>query len=388
MDKNKNWTLISALALMVSVLVLCGCGGHGHNHDEEAEDGHGHDHGHGDEIVLERAKAKAAGVVVETIEPGRFHGVIHTSGKVVSASCDETAVVAVISGRIGYKTHVSEGMKVVGGTTLFTITSAGMQVADGDPVQRSRIEFEKAERDYQRALLLIEDKIISEKDLAVAKAEYESAKLTLTSIGRNRSEGGVTVVAPKGGYIKQCLVSEGDYVETGQPLAVITQNQHLYLRAEVPERRLSELASIRCAKFRTSYSDRLYDITDMGGHVQSYGRSAEVENSFIPIIFEFQNTGDVVAGSYAEVYLITTDRENVISVPASALTEEQGVHYVYVQVDSDGYRKQEVSVGQSDGERVEILSGIATGDRVVTRGAVQVKLASAGNVIPAHTHNH
>lgn len=389
---KKSFYCLSLFVLAVC-MAACGSKGHDHDHDHEEEtEQHageaGDDHDHGDEIILTPEKARAAGVKVETIMPGTFHGVIHTSGKVLSASCDETTVVATISGRVSYKNHVSEGLKVTGGMQLFSITSAGMQVADGDPVQRARIDYERAERDYTRARLLIKDKIISEKDLAVVKAEYEAARLTYTSVQKTRSAGGVVVTAPRGGYLKQCLVAGGDYVEAGQPLAVITQNKHLYLRAEIPEREFKELNKIRCAKFRTSYSDRLYDITDMGGHIQSYGRSAEVNNSYIPVVFEFNNTGDVVQGFYAEIYLITQERENVLTLPLTALTEEQGVHYIYIQVDKEGYRKQEVTLGESDGERVEILSGLKKGDKVVTKGAIQVKLASAANAIPAHNHNH
>lgn len=386
--------LWGAVVLCYVILTACDHEHHDHDHHHEEEigphdedEGEEHHHRH-DGITLAPEKAKAAGVVAEVIEPGTFHGVIHTSGKVMSASCDETTVVATISGRVTHTGHISEGMAVKAGTTLFAITSAGMQVADGDPVQRARIEYEKAERDYKRAEQLVGDKIISEKDFAVAKAEYEAAKLTYTSVQKNRSAGGVVVSATRGGYVKQNLVKEGDFVEAGQPLCVITQNQHLYLRAEVPERRFNELNRIRCAKFKTSYSDQLYDITDLGGHIQSYGRSAEVNNSYIPVIFEFNNTGEVVQGSYAEIYLITADRPNVISVPNTALTEEQGLHYVYIQEDEDGYKKQEVTLGQSDGERTEIVSGLQGGERVVVRGAVQIKLASASNAIPAHTHHH
>lgn len=390
----------SKLLLLLFVVVAAACGGGSHDHldhDHDADhtdavhtdDDAAHtDAAHADEIILSPEQAREAGVKVESVAPGMFHGVIHTSGKVMAASCDETTVVATISGRVAYKNHVSEGLKVAAGTTLFSITSRDMQMADGDPVQRARIDYERAERDYTRAKTLIKDRIISEKDLAVAKSEYDAAKLTYTSMQRTRSAGGVVVTAPRGGYVKQCLVNGGDYVEAGQPLAVITQNKHLYLRAEIPERRFNELNKIKCAKFRTSYSKRLYDITDMGGRIQSYGRSAELNSSYIPVIFEFNNTGDVVQGSYAEIYLITTDRPNVLTLPLTALTEEQGLHYVYIQIDKEGYRKQEVTLGESDGDRVEILSGIKRGDRVVTKGAMQVKLASAANVIPAHNHNH
>ncbi len=53
-----------------------------------------------------------------------------------------------------------------------------------------------------------------------------------------------------------------------------------------------------------------------------------------------------------------------------------------------GYKKQEVTLGASNGKKVQILTGLKAGDRVVTKGAYQVKLASASNAIPAHSHEH
>ena len=191
-------TYIKSISLALA-LTFSACSDHNHDHDHE------HEHEleisaktevsatHTDEIILEYEKAKAAGVEVETVSRGKFHGVIHTSGKVISASCDETAVVATISGRVAYRTHVSEGMKIASGATMFAITSADMQVADGDPIERARIEYERAKRDYERAQLLVKEQIVSQKDLEVAKAEYESAELTLQSVKRNRSAGGVVI---------------------------------------------------------------------------------------------------------------------------------------------------------------------------------------------------
>lgn len=52
------------------------------------------------------------------------------------------------------------------------------------------------------------------------------------------------------------------------------------------------------------------------------------------------------------------------------------------------YKKQLVTLGADNGERVQILSGIKAGNKVVTQGAYQVKLAGATNAIPAHSHEH
>ncbi len=61
---------------------------------------------------------------------------------------------------------------------------------------------------------------------------------------------------------------------------------------------------------------------------------------------------------------------------------------VYIKDSADCYRKQDVKTGETDGESVEILSGLKPGDNVVVEGAIQVKLASATSEIPAHSHSH
>ena len=89
------------------------------------------------------------------------------------------------------------------------------------------------------------------------------------------------------------------------------------------------------------------------------------------------------------MWLLTGASGNVISVPESALTEEQGLYFVYVRLDEDCYRKQHVTLGRDNGRRVEILSGLEAGDEVVTEGAYHIKLASVSTVVPeGHTHNH
>jgi multidrug efflux pump subunit AcrA (membrane-fusion protein) len=97
-----------------------------------------------------------------------------------------------------------------------------------------------------------------------------------------------------------------------------------------------------------------------------------------------QNTNGGVIYEYGNEYIV----RGVISLPESALTEEQGLYFVYLKLDDECYKKQEVQLGTSNGERVEILSGLKDGDTVVTRGAIHVKLAAASNAIPTHSHNH
>lgn len=387
----------------VLTLILCLTGGcHSHKDHDDHDHDHNPVHNHGesasskeedeeeahnpDEIILTPEKAKAAGVVVEAVVPTDFNAVIKTGGKVLTASGDESTIVAPSAGIISMKKGYTEGMAIAKGTPLMTLSSS--KLPEGDLSRRNEIAYQQAKSDFERASKLLEDKLITEKEYLAAKTDYERTQLAYEATGGKASVSGVSVSAPSGGYVKECLVSDGDFVEVGQPLMRLTQNKKLYLRAEVSERDYDKLGTISSAKFRPSYSERVYNLQDLDGRLVASGQTASANSSFIPVTFEFNNTGGVVPGSFAEIYLLTGRRENVISVPVSALTEEQGVYFVYVKIDDEGYLKKEVKLGATDGERVEVLSGLKPGDNLVTEGAIHVKLASATAAIPAHNHNH
>lgn len=364
----------------------------GHNHEQEGDSHEGHNHGaepaeaSGDEIILPPAKAQAAGVSSSVVEPGTFHQVIKTSGQVMAAQGDESVAVATVAGVVSFRGKVVEGMSVSKGTPLVLLSSKNM--ADGDPVQRARIAYETARKEYERMKELLPSKIVSEKDFAQAEQAYENARISYEAVAKNNSAQGQAVTSPIGGYIKNLLVKEGDYVTVGQPLVSVTQNRQLFLRADVSEKYYPYLRTIGSANFCTPYDNKVYTLKELNGRILSYGKASDNNGYYVPVTFEFDNKGDIIPGSFVEVFLLSSPMENVISLPRTALTEEQGSFFVYLQVDEEGYKKQLVTLGADNGERVQILSGVKAGDKVVTQGAYQVKLASASNAIPAHSHEH
>lgn len=389
---DKRFFFVGVLGLTLLSACQHSAHHHHHHHDDAQTEEHAHEdsrpgqHHHSDAIVLAPEKARAAGVQVSIVKPGDFYGIKTTSGKILSASGDETTLVATVAGVISLNRPITEGMPVSKGSEIFTIVSSGLQ--DGDISKRANIAYQTAKAEYERAQILVADKIISEKDFLAIKAEYENAELAYRAVGQNNGTKGVAIKSSNGGYVKECLVKEGDYVSVGQPLMVVAQNQRLYLKAEIAERDYPVLNRISSAKFKTSYNDRVYDLKELKGRLLSYGKTSGSTSSFIPVTFEFDNCNGIIPGSFAEVYLLTGIRSNVISVPVTALTEEQGVYFVYIQEDEDCYRKQEVKLGLSDGVHTEIVSGLEGGETLVTEGAIHVKLAAIGKSIPGHTHNH
>ena len=362
-----------------------------HNHDAHAHEGHDHSHGHDhgvnpDEIMLAPEKAKAAGVASEVIQPKTFRQVIKTSGEVQAAQGAESVVVANVAGVVSFQRAVTEGMQVGKGATIMTISASKLQ--DGDPAQRARIAYEAAKADYDRASRLVESQIVSQKEFNAIKEKYENARLAYEALAKNQTKGGVAVAAPIGGYIKNLLVKEGDYVAVGQPLATVTQNNRLFLRADVSERYYKYLNGISSANFKTPYDNQVYELEALNGKLLSVGKAAGSGSYYVPVTFSFDNKGDIIPGSFVEIFLLSQQQENALVLPVEALTEEQGLYFVYLQNCEESYKKQEVKIGASNGVEVQILDGIHPGDKVVVKGAYHVKLASAGNALPAHSHEH
>ncbi|MBD5370227.1 MAG: efflux RND transporter periplasmic adaptor subunit [Bacteroides sp.] len=368
--------------------------GHDHDYDHHGHEGHSHDAegtdedaraGHSDEIILSPEKAKAAGVEAEVIRPGEFHEVIPTSGRILASPGGEASAVATRAGIVTLSRPWTEGMAVSQGTPLFTISAS--RLPEGDVSRRSAVEFNRTKAEFERISKLYEEKLATASDYENAKSAYETARISYEATGSGKT-GGATVTAPKAGYVLSCLVKDGDYVDVGTPMMTITQNRRLRLQADLPMREYASAGNIRSANFRLGGDDGSFSTSDLNGTVVSVGRSTDGSSTFVPVTFEFDNAPGIVSGAFAEVYLIGAPRQGVLSVPREALSEDQGVHYIYIQVDEEGYRRRQVSVGKSDGRRVEITSGLQPGERVVTRGAVHVRLASASKAIPGHTHNH
>ncbi len=366
--------------------------GHDHEH-ETAEEHAGHNHEseetkHSDEIIFPKAQAAKTTFEVREIQPASFNQVVKTTGQVLAAPGDEAVIVATSNGVVSFSSNkLTEGTKVQKGQSLFQISSKN--IAEGDYYTKVKATYEAAKANYDRAEALVKDKIISQKEFESTKLEFENAKTAYNAVSNNKTAKGVSVNAPINGHMKNILVKEGEYITVGQPLATVSQNQRLVLRAEVSQRYYNAMQSVKSANFKTPYDNKVYSLEDLNGRLLSFGKTSNENSFFIPVSFEFDNKGEVIPGSFVEVYLISSPIENTLSIPVSALTNEMGIYYVYVQIDEEGYRKQEVALGANNGKEVQIIKGLHPGDRVVTQGAYQVKMASASGAIPhGHSHEH
>jgi multidrug efflux pump subunit AcrA (membrane-fusion protein) len=191
------------------------------------------------------------------------------------------------------------------------------------------------------------------------------------------------------GFVKQIFVQNGQYVEAGQPIVSISQNKTLLLRAEVQRKFAPVLGMIHSANIHTLYDNQTYTLEELNGKVVSFGRNTNGDNYLIPISLQIDNKGAFMPGGFVELFLKTITNTQALTVPNSALLEEQGNYFVFVQVHPELFEKREVKTAASDGLKTEILKGLSPEERIVTKGAILVKLAQATGTLDAHSgHVH
>jgi RND family efflux transporter MFP subunit len=323
--------------------------------------------------------------VVET-----FGQVIRTTAQTLSSQSEEMIITARTDGVAVFAgASVTEGKNVRVGEWLFTISGAGWSENDLNiRLIEAKNSYEKAAADYKRAQTLVIDKIVSEKEFLQLKSEYETAKAIYDNLHKNFSNG-QQITSPLSGYIKQLFVSNGQYVAAGDPLVMVSNNKTMLLKADVQAKYAALLPMIKTAYIRSIDKKTIYSLEDLNGKILSFGKSVNDDNFLIPVTFRVDNKAGFISGGFVEIFIQSSSGKPVITVPHTALTEEQGLYFVYVQLTPEQFEKREVKTGITNGRRTEIISGLSENERIVSRGAISVKLAQASGTVDTHAgHAH
>ncbi len=320
-----------------------------------------------------------------------FGQIIKTTALVQPSQSGERIVSASANGIISISNAaLLEGQGVRAGQVLLTLSGSHLAENNiGLKYTEARNDYLKAEADYNRSKALAADKIVSEKELLAVQNEYENARAIYENLNKNANPQGQKVTSPISGFVMQVLVQNGAYVEAGQPLLAIAQLQSLTLRADVAQRYWPLLQSITSANIRTPHDDRVYTLAELNGKIVSSGRSTNSDDHLIPVYLQIDNHGQFIPGSHVEVLLQTTTHQKALTVPRTALLEEQGQFFVWVQRTPELFEKRTVQCGASDGKKIEIIQGITAAERIVTLGAIYIKLAQSTGALDAHSgHVH
>ena len=323
------------------------------------------------------------------LEP--FGQVIRATSRVQPSQEEVFTVSALTDGvvSIGAKALV-EGREVRKGETLCIVKGSG--TADENlatKYARAEADYNFARNEYERKKALASDRIVSESELRQAEAAFEIAKAVFENLKDNFDASGQSAKSPIEGFVTSVTVSNGQFVRAGDPIATVSRSRSLLVVAEIQPRYSACLKDICGATFKDMDSGRIWTLDELGGKVVSYGKSVSSDSPLIPVTFSVPNKGGFIPGSFLQTRIITRSETPAITLPTTSLIEEQGNYFVYRQLTPEYFEKTPVTIGASDGLRTEIRSGLSAGERVVSKGAMFVKLAQASGALDPHAgHNH
>jgi multidrug efflux pump subunit AcrA (membrane-fusion protein) len=191
--------------------------------------------------------------------------------------------------------------------------------------------------------------------------------------------------------IEQSGAAIGEYVLGEKSLFTILDATTVFLEASVPEDNVHRLGATKAASYQTPGDPkRLIPITgEAGGRLVLLGIQVDAPTRTVPLIYETRNQNLTLRVGQSVNLLVETARaEDVLAVPASAIVEEDGRPIAFVQLGGETFEKRDLTLGIRDGNWVQVVHGVTEGERVVTKGAYAVRLASVSSAIPAHGHVH
>jgi RND family efflux transporter MFP subunit len=295
------------------------------------------------------------------------------------------------------------GMPVAKGQVLATVAPRFM--AGGDratlaaDVGAAEAEVDAAQAALARAERLLADqagtaKAVDESTtrLRVAEAHLRGARGRLAQFDAGADGGGGRVFqvrAPIDGTLVLMAAASGESVEEGQLLFQVIDLTRVWLVASVFEPDVPKVEGARAAWFTIEGYDQPFVVDDASGKLVTIGRVVDPRTRTVPVIFEVQNrAGKLRIGNFTQVLIATGTPKKALAIPESALVDDAGRQVAYVMVEGEAFERRPLTLGIRSGGWVQVLVGLSPGERVVSRGAYEIKLAASAASVPAHGHAH
>lgn len=179
----------------------------------------------------------------------------------------------------------------------------------------------------------------------------------------------------------------------GEMLFRIVDERKLWIRARVPEQDAARLRIDRGAHYQIPGLSRWAPIDVAGAgataSVVTVGRTVDAVSRTVDVIFALHDADPALRiGGRVLVELPVGEDFAGVVVPRPAILDDEGRHIVYVQVDGEHFEERLVRLATRSGDLIGIERGLRAGERVVTRGAHLVRLASRQGSREPHGHVH
>ncbi|MEL4306854.1 efflux RND transporter periplasmic adaptor subunit [Joostella sp. CR20] len=264
---------------------------------------------------------------------------------------------------------VKEGQSVKKGQVLARIDDGGLSAQ----IAQLKAQANLSETTFERQKRLWDQNIGSEIQYLQAKTQYESNKSAVAQLEKQLAK--ATVVAPFSGTIEEIMSEQGSNVAMGTPLMRIVSLNNMYIESEVPEKYLASIdkGTRVIADFPVINKKIETEVRQVSNYINPSNRSFKIEVG-VP-----NENGLVKPNLTAKVIINDYTSENAFLIPQSVISENsEGNQYVYIATNIKDSGEAEVhqsviKTGKTQGDLVEVLEGVKTGDFIIKEGARSVQ---------------
>ncbi|GAW29481.1 efflux RND transporter periplasmic adaptor subunit [Carboxydocella sp. ULO1] len=359
----------TGLALLLGLTLLVGAAGCGSKAKETA------------------TASEAVPVEVVTATEGPISQTITIAGKVVPKQ--EIALVPKVGGKVSRVT-VDIGQRVKAGQVVVELDASDLkaQISATEAAVRlqqslqkqAEVNYQDALNNYNRIKYLYDQGGASQQQLDTARANLDRAQAAYSPAGGGSSAAQIqqaqaqlqaqrvqlanfTLTSPINGVVTARNIDPGEMASPGVPVLTIVDDSSMLVEVGLMENQINYARPGQTVEVKITATGRTYQ-----GVIQSISPVADPRSKSYLTRIEIKNADESVKGGMvAEVTLAAQEKDKALLIPKAAIVEKLGARYVYV-VTGNKVDEVKIETGLSDAEKVEVLSGIKAGQKVVIAG--------------------
>jgi len=244
-------------------------------------------------------------------------------------------------------------------------------------VRQAEVNADLSTAEFERVKSLFNQQLISQQEydqseitsrsdsltLENARQQLEAAKSRLTAAEIQLAY--TTVKSPISGVVTSRLINVGDRVSANQQLLTIQEFPPLWARIYIPEKSIPKIKMGQQARLvMETYPDH-----DFTGSIKLLSPTVESESGTLKVTIEVTRETQLLRpGMFGTVYIATDTHDNAVVIPKKSIIRERNANYVYVIKPDNTVSRQEVTLGFTDDNEVEIAEGLQGNEAIVTVG--------------------
>lgn len=337
-------------------------------------------------VQLDPSAVQEAGLEFETVHLGGHKATLRVSGVVKANPNHLVNVSSLISGRV-IEATVNVGDRVHAEKVLIRVDSTDLGLAQSEYL-KAQARFAVAEQALERARQLLEAKVIGtgeyqrrEGETLTTRADHRAAADRLVLLGMTQPEIGLlareqrinsnaSIRSPLGGTVIERHVTAGEVIDSKSVLFVVADLARLWILSDLSEKDIPLVQLGLPVEIQvTPYPDRTFR-----GVIVHIGEVIEPATRTVKVRTEVPNPdGRLKPEMFATTTILTAMEERVLTVPTIAVQKDGSRNLVFVEKGPGRFEPRAMTIGLPSGDRVQVIKGLEAGERIVTKGAFELK---------------